>query len=123
MSNEKVYTIFTGHLHPDNVKIVHYGEEGGLEFCTPSAFSKRAGLVTLDNGNLVYHEVYVPYYESKPLFFMTYPIPNEQLTSHHIFNLNNFDIRVISYHSGKNIKLKIEGDINGEFYIALLSYY
>ena len=45
---------------------------------------------------------------------MTYPIPNEQLTSHHIFNLNNFDIRVISYYPDNTIKLKIEGDINGE---------
>jgi hypothetical protein len=45
---------------------------------------------------------------------MTYPIPNEQLTSHHIFNLNNFDIRVISYYPDNTIKLKIEGDLNGE---------
>ena len=115
ISNEKVYAIFTGHEHPPNVRIIHHGEKGGLEYCTPAAFdSKRAGLITLDNGNLVYHEVHIPYYGSKPLFFMTYPIPNEQLTSHHVFNLNNFDIRVISYHSDKNIKLKIEGDIIGE---------
>ena len=115
ISNEKVYAIFTGHEHPPNVKIIHHGEKGGLEYCTPAAFDvKRAGLITLDNGNLVYHEVHIPYYGNKPLFFMTYPIPNEQLTSHHIFNLNNFDIRVISYYPDNTIKLKIEGDINGE---------
>ena len=44
---------------------------------------------------------------------MTYPIPNEQITSHHIFNLKNFDIRVISYLQDKNMVLKIDGDING----------
>ena len=86
--------------------IIHHGSEGGLEYCTPSAFDyKRAGLITYDNGNLVYHEVDIPYYGSKPLFFMTYPIPKEQISSHHIFNLKSFDIRVISYHPDKNIKL------------------
>ena len=117
ISNEKVYAIFSGHEHPNTVRIVHHGSKGGLEFCTSPAFSaKKAGLITLDNGNLNYHEVHIPYYGSKPLFFMTYPIPNEQLTSHHIFNLKSFDIRVISYFSDKNIKLKIKigGDINGE---------
>ena len=115
ISNEKVYAIFTGHEHPPYVRIIHHGEKGGLEYCTPAAFdAKRAGLITLDNGNLVYHEVHIPYYGNKPLFFMTYPIPNEQLTSHHLFNLNNFDIRVISYYPDNTIKLKIEGDINGE---------
>ena len=114
ISNEKVYAIFTGHAHPKEVKIVHHGSEGGLEFCTPSAFdNKKAGLITIDNGNLIYHEVYIPYYGSKPLFFLTYPTPNEQISSHHYFNSNNFDIRVISYIPNENIKLKIEGDING----------
>ena len=56
----------------------------------------------------------MPYYGSKPLFFLTYPVPNEQISSHHIFNLNNFEIRVLSYVKDKNIKLKIEGDIKGE---------
>ena len=114
VSNEKVYAIFTGHEHPDSLRIVHHDEKGGLEFCASAAFTKRAGLVTLDNGNLVYHEVHIDYYDNRPLFFITYPIPNEQLTSHHIFNLNNFDIRVISYYSDNSLKLKIEGDITGE---------
>ena len=114
ISNEKVYAIFSGHEHPTNVKIVHHGDKGGLEFCTASPFdNKRAGLITLDNGNLVYHEVYIPYYGNKPLFFLTYPVPKQQLTSHHIFNIKSFDIRVISYYPDKNINLKIEGDING----------
>ena len=114
ISNKKIYAIFTGHEHPNNVKIVHHGEEGGLEFCSASPFdNKRAGLITLDNGNLIYHEIYIPYYGSKPLFFLTYPTPNEQLSNHHIFNIKNFDIRLLSYYPDKNIKLKIDGDING----------
>ena len=114
ISNEKVYAIFTGHEHPKEVKIIHHSSKGGLEYCTPSAFDKKkAGLITLDNGNLIYHEIHIPYYGNKPLFFLTYPTPNEQLSSHHYFNMNNFDIRVISFVSNINIKLKIEGDING----------
>ena len=114
VSNEKVYALFTGHEHPKEVKIIHHSSKGGLEYCTPSAFDKKkAGLITLDNGNLIYHEVYIPYYGKKPLFFLTYPTPNEQITSHHYFNINNFYIRVIAYISDVNIKIKIEGDING----------
>ena len=61
---------FSGHLHPDNVQIIHHGAEGGLEFCTPAPYNrKRAGVITLDNNNLIYHEVFIPYYGSKPLFF------------------------------------------------------
>jgi len=123
ISNKKVSFIFTGHQHPKSVNIIHHGSEGGLEFCTSSAFDKkRAGLITIDNGNLIYHEVYIPYYGSKPLFFLTYPTPNEQISSHHIFNLKNFEIRVISYAPENNIKLKIEGDIKGDLnYVKTLS--
>ena len=123
ISNKKVSFIFTGHQHPKSVNIIHHGTEGGLEYCTSSAFDKkRAGLITIDNGNLIYHEVYIPYYGSKPLFFLTYPTPNEQISSHHIFNLKTFEIRVISYAPEKNIKLKIEGDIKGDLnYVKTLS--
>ena len=114
ISKKKVSFLFTGHEHPSRVRIVHHGEEGGLEFCTPSSFEKRAGLITIDNNNLIYHEAYIPYYGNKTLFFLTYPVPNDQISSHHIFNLNDFEIRVITYVNNKNIHLRIEGDINGE---------
>ena len=115
ISNKKISAIFTGHIHPKNVKIIHHGSLGGLEFCSPSPFNrKKSGLITIDNDNLIYNEVYIPCKYIKPLFFMTYPVPNEQLSSHHVFNLNEFEIRVISYYKDKNIVLKIEGDIEGE---------
>ena len=115
ISNKKVGFLFTGHEHPNKVNIIHHGSEGGLEFVTSAAFEKRAGLITIDNDNLIYHEIYIPFYGEKPLFFLTYPVPNEQISSHHIFNLNSFEIRVISYYSDNNIVLKVEGDINGQF--------
>ena len=117
ISNKKISFLFTGHLHPKNVQIIHHGSEGGLEFCTPSTFDKKkAGLITIDNNNLIYHEVYIPYIGKKTLFFLTYPVPNEQISSHHIFNLNNFEIRVISYAPDNNIKLEVEGDVNGDLH-------
>jgi hypothetical protein len=50
---------------------------------------------------------------------MTYPVPIEQISSHHIFNLNNFEIRVLSYITDKNVSLKVEGDISGELKYAM----
>ena len=95
ISNKKVAGIFTGHIHPKNVKIIHHGSEGGLEYCSSSPFNhKRSGLITIDNDNLIYNDVYIPSSDNRPLFFMTYPVPNEQISSHHIFNLNNFEIRL-----------------------------
>ena len=123
ISNKKIAGLFTGHVHPRNVRIIHHGEEGGLEYCSSSPFNnKRAGLITIDNDNLIYHEAYIPSPKNRPLFFMTYPVPNEQISSHHIFNLNNFEIRVLSYKIDKNITLKVEGDISGELkYVMTLS--
>ena len=115
ISKKKVGFLFTGHEHPPKTITIHHSSQGGLEFVTPAAFDKRAGLITIDNDNLIYHEVYIPYYGAKPLFFLTYPVPNEQISSHHIFHLNKFEIRLISYATESNIIIKIEGDIEGQF--------
>ena len=115
ISNKKISAIFTGHTHPKIVQIIHHGNEGGLEFCSSSPYNnKKAGLITIDNDNLIYHEVFIPDEFSMPKFFMSYPVPNSQISSHHIFNLNEFQIRIISYYGDKNIKLLVEGDVRGE---------
>ena len=115
ISKKNVYAIFTGHRHPKQVEIIHHSDIGGLEYCTSSCFDKkRSGLITIDNDNLIYHDVYIPYPGEETKFFLTYPVPNEQISSHHIFNLNEFEIRVISFIKDENIKLKIKGDIIGE---------
>ena len=120
VSNKKIAFIFTGHVHPNKVKIIHHGSEGGLEFCSSSPFNhQKSGLITIDNNNLIYHDVYIPSPDKRPLFFMTYPVPNEQISSHHIFNLNKFEIRVLSYVIDKNVTLKVEGDITGELKYVL----
>ena len=115
ITKKKVAALFTGHEHPSEGRIIHHGSEGGLEFCTSTPYNfHRAGLITIDNDNLIYNDVHIPSPDKKPLFFMTYPVPNEQVSSHHIFNLNDFEIRVLSYVTDKNVTLKVEGDVNGK---------
>ena len=123
ITNKKVAGLFTGHEHPKKVSIMHHGSEGGLEYCTSSPFdNKRAGLITIDNDNLIYHDTHIPSPDKRPLFFMTYPVPIEQISSHHIFNLNDFDIRVLSYYYDTNLTLKIEGDVKGDLqYVMTLN--
>ena len=106
----------------EQVNINHHGEEGGLEYCTSSPYNnQRSGLITIDNGNLIYHDTYIPSPNKRPLFFMTYPVPNNQVSSHHIFNLKNFEIRVLSYVTDRNVTLKVEGDLNDELkYVTTL---
>ena len=122
ISNKKVAGVFSGHSPYSKIKIFHHGKEGIIEYNSPSVYKeKNSGLITIDNDNLIYHNVYIPYPNNKTLYFLTYPVPNSQISNHHIFHLNKFDIRVISFAKDNNIKLKIKGDINGELqYIKTL---
>ena len=61
---------------------------------------------------MVYNPVVIRVKGEKPLFFMSYPIPKEQISSHHTFNYNQSNVRIISY-AGKEVNLKISGDIEG----------
>ena len=112
VSKKNVIAIFTGHYHPIKPMIIHHGK-GAIEYCTSSPFNhKIQGIITYDNNQLVYHEVFMPYPTLGTSYFMTYPIPNRQCSNHHNFNYENSEVRVISY--VKNPKLFIEGDLNGQ---------
>ena len=117
ISKKNINCVFTGHWHTKNLKIIHHGAEGGLEYNAPSVFDKKkGGFITVDNDNLVYHETYIPNYGVPPSCFLTYPVPKEQLSSHHVFNLNKMEIRVLffNFKNWTDIKLTIDGDIKGE---------
>lgn len=112
VSKKNVKAIFTGHDHPPITMIIHHGQ-GAVEFVSPTPFKgKTQGLITIDNGQMVYNSVVIKKKGEKPLFFMSYPIPKEQISSHHIFNYNQSEIRVISY-AGKKVNLEVSGDITG----------
>ena len=110
VSKKNVKAIFTGHDHPTKTMMIHHGQ-GAVEFLTCPPFKGKAqGLITIDNDQMVYNSVIIKKKGEKPLFFMSYPIPKEQLSSHHTFNYKKSEIRIISY-AGKNVSLKVSGDI------------
>ena len=112
ISKPNVKAYFSGHYHPKKPVIIHHGK-GAVEYCTSSTFNhKKQGLITYDNDQLVYHSVHIPYPNYSPYFFISYPIPDDQCSSHHNFNYDNSEVRVISYKKG--VKLFIEGDLKGE---------
>jgi len=112
VSKKNVKAIFTGHDHPSKTMIIHHGQ-GGVEFCsTPPFKGKAQGLITIDNDQMVYNSVIINNKTERPLFFMSYPIPDDQLSSHHTFNYNVSEIRIISY-AGKPVNLEVSGDITG----------
>ena len=112
ISKPNVKAYFSGHFHPEKPAIIHHGK-GAVEYCTSSTFNhKKQGLITYDNDQLVYHSVHIPYPNYSPYFFISYPIPDDQCSSHHNFNYDNSEVRVISYKKG--VKLFIEGALKGE---------
>ena len=112
MKKNNIQYIFSGHTHPGDFEIIHH-EHGGLEFIgTSTKVTNSFGLVTIDNGRLVYNSVYY----SKNNFdkcFMTHPIPLNQIGEAQIFNEKNFEIRVISYDEDINNDFLVSGDFNG----------
>ena len=111
MKNKKIHYIFSGHTHPKKYQTIHH-EYGGLEFIgTSTKTSNSFGIVTIDNDRLVYNKV--KYGNKKPTkYFMTHPIPVEQIVSSQIFNEKNTEIRIISYDEDID-KLIVSGDFNG----------
>jgi len=112
ISKKNVKAIFTGHEHPPKTMIIHH-RQGAVEFCITTPFKGKAqGLITIDNGQMVYNPVVIRVKGEKPLFFMSYPIPKEQVSSHYTFHYNQSEVRIISY-AGKEVSLTISGDIEG----------
>jgi len=111
MKNRKVHYIFSGHTHPKKYQIIHH-ENGGLEFIgTSTKTSNSFGIVTIDNGRLVYNKV--KYGNENPTkYFITHSIPVKQIASAQIFNEKNTEIRIISYDENIN-KLIVSGDFEG----------
>ena len=113
MKNTNIQYIFTGHSHPGKFEIKHH-EYGGLEF-VGSAYLRTDdfGLVTIDNGRLVYNRV--EFSENNFInYYMTNPVPIEQLSNAQNFNEKNTEIRIISYKNEIEDNLYITGDFSGK---------
>lgn len=113
MKNKNVQYIFTGHTHPSNVQIKHH-ENGGLEFIGPSIKKHDTfGVVTIDNGRLVYNTLKYRK-DNRQKYFMTHPIPKKQICDAQIFDEKNTEIRIISYDEDINNDLIVTGDFHGK---------
>ena len=113
MKNQNIQYIFSGHTHPREFRIRHH-EYGGLEFIgTSSKKTNDFGLVTIDNGRLVYNRV--GFNENNfDKYFMTHPVPIDQITKTDNFNEKNTEIRIISYKNEIEDNLYITGDFRGK---------
>ena len=113
MKNKNVKYIFSGHTHPKKLQIKHH-EYGGLEFIgTSTKKTKNFGLVSIDNGRLVYNMVEASQKKYQN-YYMTHPIPIEQIGAAQIFNEKNTEIRIISYDDIINNDLIVSGDFEGK---------
>lgn len=106
LQNHKVKMLLTGHNHGANRMVMHYGDS--FEVCASDLrYNLKNGLVTNDNGNIVYHWFSI----NKPTrSFVTFPAPIEQTTSRTECSIQK--VRVISFiaNSTSDLYVNIDGD-------------
>ena len=113
MKNKNVQYIYSGHTHPTDFQIKHH-DYGGLEFIgTSTKKTKSFGVITIDNNRLVYNRLKYEK-ENYEKYFMTNPVPIEQISASQIFNEKNTEIRIVSYDENINDDLNVTGDFNGK---------
>ncbi|OHS97850.1 Ser/Thr protein phosphatase [Tritrichomonas foetus] len=92
-SNTALY--ISGHVHPYQPQILH--TNGVLEIVGSDLKEHHGvGIVTIDNGQVVYHTLNLDEKLSKTAF-VTNPIPKNQLSRTSSFNSKNFEIRMICF--------------------------
>ncbi|OHT13693.1 hypothetical protein TRFO_16131 [Tritrichomonas foetus] len=101
VSHENVDYILTGHSHPSHPVYRHHGD-GVLEVIGVGGMNhSRFGLVTEDNGRIVYHEIDA---KSPQKFFVTHPVPITQTNTRLDFSdYTGTEIRVLSTESNATI--------------------
>ena len=86
------HLVFTGHKHPESMVPQHHGTM--LEILASDILiHSKMGVITLDNGCAVFHELCVN--EEYPTGFVTNPVPYEQISKKSVFNEEDLNIRVI----------------------------
>lgn len=99
---QKIRMYLSGHLHPPQPKFLHHGNV--LEVVgTALKKTNQVGLVTIDNGEFVYHQMDL----SKEKYgVLTYPVPDFQKTGHSSFT-DVTEIRALAF--GDNVTLMVDG--------------
>ncbi|OHS97690.1 hypothetical protein TRFO_36058 [Tritrichomonas foetus] len=112
----KAQFFLCGHTHPSNAQIMHYGEVISV-VTSPGSYSNNFGLVTIEKGAIIYHQITVNV-DDDPEFndylAVTYPIPLQQLSRDQVFNKNQFPVRALGFSSKDlNLKLYIDDQLVG----------
>lgn len=105
LQDKKVKILITGHNHGENRMIMHHGDS--FEICASDLrYNSKAGIVTNDNGNVVYHWFSI-YNQTQS--FVTFPVPIDQTTSR--TNCGVEKVRVISFKYQEDVnKMYVEID-------------
>jgi len=103
------YYYLSGHLHPKRYVIQHH--EKSLEIVGSDLKEHhKFGVFSFDNGRFVYHSVNA----TKPgKFFITNPIPTDQLTPRQMFGSKDSVLRVRAY-TNSSPNITVSGSIDGK---------
>ena len=110
IGDQNVRSYFSGHTHPKEVQIYHYGT-GGIEFIAPTSFfAQKFGVVTLDNEALIWSLSDI----TNPLKgVISYPPPKSQISHNNNFNEKNIELRIIMFSGMEDLKIDISGSVTG----------
>jgi hypothetical protein len=108
LARGNVSLVLTGHLHPERPMFLH--TDGVLEVVGPDLrWHERFGMVTVDNGRVVYHEV--PLGET-PFAVVSHPVPRTQLSTATAFAEQATEVRVIVFSGREDLSIFVSGAVN-----------
>lgn len=105
LQNRKVKMLVTGHNHGAKRMVMHHGDS--FEICASDLrYNLKSGLVTNDNGNIVYHWFSI----DKPTqSFVTFPSPIDQTTSRTECSIQKVRVITFSEEVLNNSMVEIDG--------------
>ena len=122
---EKAELILDGHYHPRTPEITFIGKT--ISIMSPATYeSDIVPLITYERGAIVYNEMHPLNKNNKNNVIeiaISYPVPEDQISSYTVFNIDTFSIRIMVFASEEVLKsqnlenlqnLEIEAEIDGE---------
>ena len=95
------YDIYlSGHTHPEHVEFYHVDDVTNV-VSPASKYNPAFGLISIDFGGIGYTECKSI---TENFISVTYPVPWKQLSKNHVFNLNDFSVKVLGF-SNKSLNL------------------
>ena len=110
IDNEHIIAYLCGHFHPSDTEKIH--RKYFIEYIGSSAYQfKKSGVITVDNGQMVYNTIDLLSPPEK--YFITNPVPSDQISHHQQFSDANGEIRLLSYDKEKDRNFTVSGAAEG----------